>query len=154
MEIKIRGTRDTDLKIELKEAANFYASKLFSKRLSKNIYLEIYLKRDLDVLGYCSFTNLDDPRPRDFEIELLNKVPLNELLQTLAHEMVHVKQYAKGELKDVNGSGVRFRWAKKVYEDAEYTEQPWEIEAFAKEVELYREYKRYSHDRRSQRSDT
>jgi len=153
MEIKIRGTRDTNLKIELKEAAEFFASKLFSKRLSPNIYLEIMLKRDLDVLGYCAFTDLDHPRPRDFEIELLNKVPLDELLQTLAHEMVHVKQYAKGELKDVGG-GKRFKWAKQVYDDTEYTSRPWEIEAFTKEVELYREYKRYSHDRRSQRSDT
>jgi hypothetical protein len=53
------------------------------------------------------------------------------LLLTLAHEMVHVKQYAKGQVKNNSQGKVRFWMGKSVRKD--YYEQPWELEAFSKE---------------------
>lgn len=53
------------------------------------------------------------------------------LLLTLAHEMVHVKQYAKGQVKNNSRGKVRFWMGKSVKKD--YYEQPWELEAFGKE---------------------
>jgi len=62
---------------------------------------------------------------------------LIELGSTLAHEMVHVKQLAKGQLKTrKTGSYV---WAGKRYsKKTEYLSMPWEIEAFSKQELILR----------------
>jgi len=62
--------------------------------------------------------------PDDYMIVL--KVQENEgrMIQTLAHEMVHVKQYLKNDL------------ASHFTHDIPYMERWWEIEAFEKEEEL------------------
>jgi len=51
------------------------------------------------------------------------------LFETLAHEMVHVKQFAKGQYKAVRTK--RFWMGSHV--KAKYYDQPWEQEAMAKE---------------------
>jgi len=62
---------------------------------------------------------------------------LKDLGLTLAHEMVHVKQMAKGTLKTRNtGSHI---WAGKRYsKKTEYLSMPWEIEAFSKQELILR----------------
>ena len=55
---------------------------------------------------------------------------------TLAHEMVHVKQLAKGILKTVNG--VRYWRGKRYTRKTKYMNCPWELEAFAKQEILFR----------------
>ena len=60
------------------------------------------------------------------------------MLTVLAHEMVHVKQYAKGEMKDyIRMKSVKFQG--KIYNDEEmdYWDHPWEIEAHGREKGLY-----------------
>jgi len=56
---------------------------------------------------------------------------------TLAHEMVHVKQLAKGQLKHrPTGSYI---WAgKRFSKKTEYLSMPWEIEAFSKQELILR----------------
>jgi hypothetical protein len=51
------------------------------------------------------------------------------LFETLAHEMVHVKQYAKGQYKTIRTK--RFWMGSHV--KADYFDQPWEREAMSKE---------------------
>jgi hypothetical protein len=64
-----------------------------------------------------------------------------DLVCTLAHEMVHVKQMVKGQYRiEETAKGARHFWmGKQVKKD--YYEQPWELEAWAKErllaVKLY-----------------
>ena len=55
---------------------------------------------------------------------------LKEIGLTLAHEMVHVKQMAKGTLKSTkDGSHV---WAGKKYsKKTAYLSMPWEVQAFS-----------------------
>lgn len=55
---------------------------------------------------------------------------------TLAHEMVHVKQLAKGKLKTIKGISY---WNGKRYNNkTKYLDQPWEIEAFSKQELIFR----------------
>ena len=67
-------------------------------------------------------------------VALDSRLKTEELVQTLAHEMVHVKQYAKGQLKNkVDKKGRTYQtWLGRRY-DAHYYDQPWEIEAFKRE---------------------
>jgi hypothetical protein len=62
------------------------------------------------------------------------------LIETIAHEMVHVKQFVKGQLKYVkarNGRLVETWLGKRV--KCDYWKSPWEKEAYRREVELSRQ---------------
>ena len=56
--------------------------------------------------------------------------------ETLAHEMVHVKQMAKGILKTKNG--VDFWRGKRYSKRTAYLNRPWEVEAFSKQELIFR----------------
>jgi len=56
--------------------------------------------------------------------------------ETLAHEMVHVKQMAKGTLKQKNGSD--FWRGKRYSKKTAYLNRPWEVEAFSKQELIFR----------------
>jgi hypothetical protein len=62
---------------------------------------------------------------------------LKDLGVTLAHEMVHVKQLAKGTLKTrKSGSSI---WAgKRIPKNTPYLSTPWEVEAFSKQELILR----------------
>ena len=81
-------------------------------------------------MGYC--LELDDNRT--FEIEVDRNMRLRKLLETIAHEMVHVKQYARRELHPVHNS-----WMGKTYnpKTVDYWDLPWEIEAHGREIGLF-----------------
>ena len=59
-----------------------------------------------------------------------------EMGTTLAHEMVHVKQIARGYLKTING--VNYWMGKRVHGRTKYLNKPWEIEAFSKQELIFR----------------
>ena len=65
------------------------------------------------------------------------------MLISLAHEMVHVKQYARGELKDYLRDDV-VRWKRKIFRlsEVEYWTSPWEVEAYEKDKILYEAFKK------------
>ena len=81
-----------------------------------------------------------DYRPRDFEIELHNRMTPEHYTQTLLHELWHVYQHVKGALKDKQGT--RF-WKGVEHSGIDYEDQPWEKDANAMEEILYREYLSY-----------
>lgn len=64
------------------------------------------------------------------------KVEYSEMMQTLAHEMVHVKQYFR---KELDGTGCKFKWKGRNADGYQYENQPWEREAFKLEKGLYKE---------------
>lgn len=55
---------------------------------------------------------------------------------TLAHEMVHVKQFAKGQFRIQNNK--QYWRGKQVAKSTKYLDLPWEMEAFAKQEILFR----------------
>jgi hypothetical protein len=59
-----------------------------------------------------------------------------DLGSTLAHEMVHVKQFAKGQF--VTKGDKQFWMGKRVTKRVKYLDQPWEVEAFSKQEILFR----------------
>jgi hypothetical protein len=61
---------------------------------------------------------------------------LKDIGFTLAHEMVHVRQMAKGILKPAKNGAI---WAGKHYgKKTKYLDMPWELDAFAKQEILFR----------------
>lgn len=84
---------------------------------------------ELDVFGYCSPTDWSSRYPREFEILLNRKSTKKTQIATIIHEMVHLKQYALGELKNYDRGGYRWLGKKLMYEEKDYGIMPWEIEA-------------------------
>lgn len=90
--------------------------------------IEVKLKKINDAMGYCLC--MDN---RTFELEIGTNQRLRRIMETVAHEMVHVKQYARNELKP------DYQWQGKTVnpERVEYWDLPWEIEAHGREVGLF-----------------
>ena len=124
-----------------KDAARFYGEYLLGQKLYPKVFVTLNFqkfKRGSNDYAYCDWIDESD-RKRDFMITLDARLNKKETLLALAHEMVHVKQYAKGEMRDifrptrmVNFQGVRY-----MHEEMDYWEQPWEIEAYGREKGLY-----------------
>jgi hypothetical protein len=78
-------------------------------------------------------------RPREFTIRIDSTQSLQDMLCTVAHEMVHVKQYARGELKDFSRTIRLCKWKGTTleWEKVNYYDLPWEIEAHGREKGLF-----------------
>lgn len=125
---------------EYKEAAEFYAEKL---GIPNDTIIAVGLYTGMGVAGYCEY-NEEEAIP----YFLISLDPHGEgednPLSTLAHEMVHVRQYVTGDL--VDGYSAQCRWKGKEYEmpdifSDDYYFTPWEVEAFGLQVGLYQLYR-------------
>jgi hypothetical protein len=67
----------------------------------------------------------------------LTPMSLIDMSGTLAHEMVHVKQLAKGQMKLLPNE-VRMWKGKRYSKKTKYLDMPWEIDAFSKQELLLR----------------
>jgi len=94
----------------------------------RTLEIEVNLKKmNDDAVGYCWMGDTN----REFEIECSRDVTLKELVTTVVHEMIHVKQYARKEMNDnlVEGGCAVWR-GKKVSPNTTYYKLPWEKEAY------------------------
>lgn len=127
MEIEIL-THGKARKEMLKGIAEFYAKELNIHNSTYKVFIvtDPTLKADGNN-GLCAKTG-----EREITVALYSRLSHTELLYTLAHEMVHAKQMCRGHYKQTPmkyGKGVYHYWLGKRV-NKEYTERPWEIEAF------------------------
>ena len=88
---------------------------------------------------YGQLEQLDDKR-REFSVVLDKNVDTKDLIRTVIHEMVHIKQYIRKEM-DSEIVGSRMRWKSKTYPyDIKYDDMPWEKEANRLETKYGNEY--------------
>ena len=112
-------------------------------RLQHKLFVDIHLINKLDekdgLSGDCIWEDNTCTRPREFTIRINSSQSLQEMLSTIAHEMVHVKQYARGELKDFSRTTNVCKWKGTTmeWEKIHYYDQPWEIEAHGRERGLF-----------------
>jgi len=73
----------------------------------------------------------------DSYVVIISPMKLKEIGLTLAHEMVHVAQMAKGRLKTAENG--RYIWCGKQYTNkTKYLNMPWEVDAFSKQEIIFR----------------
>jgi hypothetical protein len=94
--------------------------------------LDISLEFDgkIEAYGYCMN---EDFKGREFTLTIKKGLSFYDLVSTIVHEMIHVKQYAKKELRDVNG---KTKWKTKDHSKTPYSKAPWELQAFRMEEKL------------------
>ena len=141
MDISFIGVTGKKKTQRLKNASVFYAELMMDKRIIRNIALEIKIIDDYEFLGHC-LPQDDIIKPRDFTI-ILHK-DNRELLRTLAHEMVHLKQYATGELSFDTEATYWYgdSWKPKGKQH-KYFDSPWELEAYGRDFGLYYRWIKY-----------
>ena len=117
------------------DAVNWFIAKYLPKHKLDITVNHRGLMREC-VYGWCTVMD-SNSRPREFEIELHNKMNVDLYLQTLFHELWHVYQHVKGNLKDKYGKRL---WRGTDHTETDYSDQPWEVEARQMEEFLYNEY--------------
>ena len=139
MRLSIVGCPDKErFRPYVKRAILFYAKELISSRMLENINLKVKFDRDIEVFGYASVeARTDYGKARDFLIEINPKIGARHILKSLAHEMVHIKQYAYHETND---NLTRWKGISVDGDFDDYWRQPWEIEAYGIEAGLFRKF--------------
>jgi len=129
------GHSDERFNEYVQRASQFYAEQLFHKQLLRHIVVTIKFNKHLDAFGYTSVEKRNSKgKAREFLIELHPYISGVEILKTLAHEFVHVKQYVEEELNEE-----QTEWnGQAIDSDAmDYYSLPWEVQAFGLEVGLF-----------------
>jgi hypothetical protein len=143
MQIYTKGSTRKTQKLA-KDIVRFCAEKLMSKRLAESLIIKIEFHKDpldghTEFDGDCGFDDdTDILRPKEFTIRVNDNLRLNKKLRTLCHEMVHVKQFAKGEMRYMWRPARYTKFQGELYpEELDYWDSPWEIEAYGREPGLY-----------------
>ena len=143
---------DTKFKLAMYGMTELALSNLIpSKRLRDNIEINIHMKHHSNEGEAMLSEETNRYRPRSFRVILdhhrmrINEITgeertdmewFAEILKTLAHEIVHVKQYALGELK-WRDAGLLYKGVNhEAMSLMEYFELPYEIEAYGREKGL------------------
>ena len=128
---------------DLEHAAKWAGDYLLGTRLTDKCFLELQIlpgpkkEEKHQTRAFCIWTDTGD-RSREFLIEILDHMNMNLTLKVLMHEMIHLQQYAKGKLKNLQ-KGIY--WENKLVPPGlRYWRCPWEKEAYAREWDVYQEY--------------
>ena len=152
MEIKLYARNiDDKLRVAIYAMTEFAMARLVpSKRLRNNVSINVHLKHHEEGGEAMLSEDADRYRPRDFKVIIdHHQAEIDDygrtrtdtewghtILRTLAHELVHVKQYLVGDLtwrdKGMLWKGVMF--APEYLTDQ--LETPYEVEAYGKEKGL------------------
>lgn len=152
MRITFRGRTNKKFRESVTDACYFYLHKLgVSKRKLNNVTLIFRLAEMKGDQGSCVNTN----RPKTYEITIHSKLDRKSKFKTLAHEVVHLKQWLTGEMKDhiKRGDIIKTYWKGKLWKNSgdeldDYYDSPWEIEAYGKEEGLYARWMEHVKKRR------
>lgn len=128
-------------KYEPEYAAQYFLRKLVSEELAERINMRIYFRNMKDDYGRC-WAYQDDPL--DYSIVLHSDMGRIQSLRVLAHETVHVMQYATKKMQDVWHTKDRVLWknrmVKNITAGAAHFELPWEKEAYKRQNSLLKSY--------------
>jgi len=124
----------------LRQAAAFFAAKLGLRRGTVLIECVAGLRRNEKCRGMAS--RWDDEK-NSYHIKLERTLKPQALVNCLAHEMIHVRQWDSGKMEDVDHDRHRVRWGTKFYYGSmAYTRHPWEIQAYRYAPLLVRSWKK------------
>ena len=152
MEIKIHARNiDDKLRIALYAMTEFAMARLVpSKRLRNNVSINVHLKHHEEGGEAMLSEDADRYRPRDFKVIIdHHQAEIDDygrtrtdtewghtILRTLAHELVHVKQYLVG---DLSWRDKGMLWKGEIFAPEYLTDQldtPYEVEAYGREKGL------------------
>lgn len=117
----------------------------FGERIKRDVDINITIltKLDNDYVGTCDgdkdSVNIDLGRYKS-KGKKKTKLTLEQIAENLAHELIHAKQFIRGE---INCDNLKYRYKSGYTKDCSnmsYRETPWEKEAYGDERELFELY--------------
>jgi len=134
--MKLSGAKRRKLSLN---AVELFRQHLFKRnsRLGNNIDIDLRFLKLKDAWGICDAGD-NRVKPREFTILISRDLEEEkDIITTVAHEMVHVWQYATGKLRDYEAPV--HRYDNNLYDaDMNYRDMPWEKEARKLEKTLYK----------------
>jgi hypothetical protein len=125
---------DTGLQVYAHNAIKFFLRELGINRLRGVVKVRIHNKLYID--NHCTEGQCEAIDNRHFIIDV---ALFGNWISTLAHELVHVKQFAKNEL-----DGGLTRWKTNKYcENIDYWDQHWEKEARRYQIKLMHKFEKH-----------
>lgn len=138
MEVSVVGRRGWKLNLVYAQAQWIIEDLgLTNSRMTLEIYARPGLRKEIGANGLAG---------KHPELDLIgftfdSQLPGQQLVSTVAHEMIHVKQIARGQLRyEKVGKKDKAFWCGKDMSGLPYFERPWEIEAFSKQELLARRF--------------
>lgn len=106
----------------------------------RTLNIEIILSNLQKESGVCGFCNAYSSH--DFLIEVDKTLDHYDIIETICHEMIHLKQHCRKELKKYDYKQMTVLWKNQRYsiENENYNDFPWEKEAYDNEFKYAREY--------------
>jgi len=139
MNIKIVNCPDRNFKPFIERAAKYFCEELIpNKRIRNNCYTVIIFNDKITEFGSAEIVAYNTlKKAREFKIEIHPGIGVRNIFETLAHEMVHVRQLAKGQMKFLPDQA-RVWMGKRYSKKTHYLDQPWELDAFARQEIVFR----------------
>jgi len=135
--LSIRGVKRHKNRLLYRKAIEFYLRELSLHRLYLTLNFKFHdFSNKKDYHGFC-WSEEAEADPRTFWIEINRKLSVKEQLSTIAHELVHVRQFARNELYDVSSTIIRWKKEKFDTENMDYSDYPWEQQAYFLQTVLY-----------------
>lgn len=143
MKVSVKGKNDVLSKKHIRYIVKLFGKLILSPQLYPNINLLVQnMNLDNNAWGFCGVSDIEEKRPRSFEILLNSKLPKNKQIKTLAHEMTHLRQIARGQFITYEYGSYSWNGERLDMTQDEYSNMPWEIEANLSEETLLLEYKK------------
>ena len=118
----------------VEDIAWWFCEKYFKRFKSFNIEIDL-CKIPEKVQGWCMEIDKNCSH-----IQIDKRLEGDDFITCVLHELVHVKQQFKGELKEING--IEKMWKGEVHIGIDYLNLPWEKEAYHMQEVLLDEYKK------------
>lgn len=144
MIITVRSNLKKDIKNKMISITSYVLNKMLSDNDKEFLRVQIVFDSKLDADGYCGMTYDEDSyqkKQTDMTITMnRNYISSDHIYRILAHESVHVAQYASGRLRERPTCSV---WeGKKISKKLSYRNRPEEVEAWNLEGRLLGAWKR------------
>ena len=139
MDISVSGGRVKQRELVL-SIDSIMAPIILGSRLARAVDIDYQIISNLDADAWCEWMD-DNIRPREFCIQIRKEQSYSQMILTVVHEMVHVRQMARSELYEIFRPRQMQVWkGKRLKREIPYSKQPWEREAYRLQFPYAREY--------------
>ena len=130
MQLIFRGKNKKISNKEFVKMTKFFVGLLLKKKERKNLILHISFDKDDKLKN--SYAYVQHLTKNEYLIWVHPKSPIEKQIESLAHELVHVKQFVKGEVSKKTSVIISKALKSMQTESTSYWDNPMEIEAFGR----------------------
>lgn len=140
MRVYVKGNSKCLTSRDTSYACKYMLSLLVDKQIQNKMLITVEFAKLNGSKGITECLTEEDDQLR-YRIVIRKSMSLKEQLTTLAHELVHVKQFATGQFCPFDYGNKR-KWMHRMVNcnDLDYWDYPWEIDAYGREPGLYHRY--------------